>query len=410
MDINKIYCGDNRLLIKQLPDKSVDCLITSPPYWGLRDYKTTPVIWDGEESCNHQWGDILDNPKYDPRTREEKKASGATVGTSLNDEIWAKDCGSFCKVCNAWLGNLGQEPTYKMFIKHLIDLFRECKRVIKDEGTIWVNLGDTYASKTTEEIQSKSLCDIPGRFSVAMIDELNLIKRNTIIWHKFSAMPSPIMDRFTVDFEYIFLFSKQGKYFFDQQFEPNMDSYNGKRGQTHHRTKLESAMRSEGETNYYGLGRTKRCVWSVNPKGFKDAHFATYPEELIEPMILAGCPEFICNQCGKPKEKIYESKKRDTTAPEHHEKYGNDDESTKRLGRIEAHNNYNTKTFRGYTDCGCNAGFHAGVVLDPFMGSGTTARVAQRLKRNYIGFELNPDYVTMAERRLNQPVEYDLFR
>ena len=232
------------------------------------------------------------------------------------------------------------------------------------------------------------------------------------IWtHNSNCMPSSAKDRFTVDFEYIFFFSKSKKYYFEQQFEEL------KTGQWDKMPPIGGVKQTKGNFNktYSGntppsnpLGRNKRCVWTINTKPFPEAHFAVYPPELCETPIKAGCPEFVCNNCGKPREKIYESPDmskrplRGINSKTFEDKYlGFKNRSAGQ--KYQEWRNNNPDIFKGYTDCGCNAGFHAGVVLDPFAGAGTTCLVAKQLGRNYIGIEINPKYVKLANERINNP-------
>ena len=300
--MNKIICGDSLQELKKLPDESVDCVITSPPYWALRDY--------GVE------------------------------------------------------GQLGLEPTFQEYITKLCNIFDEVKRVLKKEGTCWVNLGDTYYSinggkfendnlgskeknrlkglsqsnnlKSGKELTQKNLCNIPARFSIEMQNR-GWILRNEIIWHKPNCMPSSVKDRFTVDFEKVFFFVKSKKYWFETQYEKAFtpgSKHVSKSGDKSSQIK-ESVNATYFDRDFTsGENRNKRCVWTITTKPFKEAHFATYPEQLIEPMIKAGCPV-------------------------------------------------------------------GGIVLDPFFGAGTTGVVTKKLNRNYLGIELNPEYIDIATRRIN---------
>ena len=380
---NKIYQGNSLDVLKTFPDQSIDMAITSPPYWALRNYQGEDTVWDCD--CKHEH-DFSTNVQTSGRASKNWNVSG-TVSHKVNSQdipktsYYCSKChcehewneadkkikysggfprkevavpfestSSFCSKCPAWKGQLGLEPNFDLFIKHLCDIFEETKRVLKDEATLWVNLADTYAggggnsskytcgpngidkreharpeqsinnrfskwnSDTKDSIQvshdvpkdnmnvkDKSLIGIPFRFAIEMINR-NWILRNTLIWYKRNPMPSSVKDRFTVDFEYIFFFSKQQKYYFNQIKEEN--------------------------------GRNKRTVWNVNTKPFKEAHFAVFPEALIETPILAGCP---------PK----------------------------------------------------------GIVLDMFMGSGTTGLVALKNNRKYVGIEMNKEYIGIAEKRLS---------
>jgi len=214
--------------LKQLPDGSVDMQITSPPYWGLRDYgEGTEVIWDGDENCEHEW-DIIKHPPKGGKTKPENMPK---VGSNLKEQTDGISVRfgyktNICQKCGAWKGQLGLEPTFDLYIKHLCDIFDEVKRVLKKDGTCWINLGDTYARGgnqeerfdkksyggkatqhdttilgrgITKELPSKCLVMIPQRFAIEMVNR-GWILRNVIIWHKPNCMPSSVKDRFTVDF------------------------------------------------------------------------------------------------------------------------------------------------------------------------------------------------------------------
>ena len=361
LEINKIYQGSCLNWLKNIDNESIDCVITSPPYWALRIYQTEPEIWDGDKNCEHKWG----SKKITLIHKSGEKNPGK--------ESWYKDKGAsddkgnqFCSKCNAWKGSLGLEPTFDLYIKHLCDIFDEVKRVLKKEGTCWIVIGDTYfggggkaveqSSKRQSAINTgaypdyppnsklrsqmgKSLCLIPFRFAIEMTNR-GWILRNTIIWEKPNCMPSSAKDRFTVDFEYVFFFTKSKKYYFEQQLEKSIWA------DKDYRSKIKGGVKSGGKTasgNYAtnkvaytenGM-KNKRAVWTISTKPFKENHFAVFPEELIETPVKAGCPK-------------------------------------------------------------------NGIILDPFMGSGTTGLVAKKLGRNFIGIELNPNYVEIANRRISE--------
>lgn len=329
MEINVILQTDALTGLLSLPNESVDCIVTSPPYWQLRDYGLDRIFFGGECKCRHDFDNF-----------------------------------NTCRKCGGWLGQLGQEPSREMFIKHLVRIFDECRRVLKKTGTLWVNLGDSYSKHnkynrpndwpgrknafclkkprvdmSVHRVSHKSLCNIPGLFAEKMIGQ-GWILRNEIIWYKPSAIPSSAKDRFTVDFEKVFFFTKSPKYDFCQQFEPYADSTYGRYKRGHN----TEGMKNKGYRRYgcpAGLkeinpyGRNRRCVWRIATENNHEQHYATYPTKLIETPIKAGCPQ-------------------------------------------------------------------GGIVLDPFLGSGTTAVVAQRLERNYIGIEPNADYVAIARTRLEK--------
>ncbi len=376
--LDRIMKGDTLAELKKFPEGSVDMVITSPPYWALRDYGVK--------------------------------------------------------------GQLGLEKTFEEYISKLCNIFDEVRRVLKQTGTCWVNLGDTYSgggntndrfqkqniSKSVGEykfnfklnqIQEKCLCQIPFRFAIEMTIR-GWILRNTIIWWKPNCIPSSVKDRFTVDFEYVFFFVKNKKYWFETQYEPLQESslsrarygsYSLKTDKgIHGGMNLKNQLKVFEKINKGELrGRNKRCVWRIPTRPFKGSHFAVFPETLVETPIKAGCPEFVCNKCGKAREKIIENGK---LVLESHKRKAigkftdiKTNEGGKMFYRDKnplVPNAHYKKIDKGYTDCGCNAGFKGGIVLDPFMGSGTTAVVAKKLGRSYMGIELNPKYIEMAEKRI----------
>lgn len=317
---NVIYNTDALSGLGALEDASVDCIVTSPPYWGLRDYGLEPVLFGGERECPHDFDDF-----------------------------------AVCRKCGGWMGELGHEPSREMFLEHLAGILDECRRVLKETGTLWVNLGDSYCKThkynrpkrrncgenvhglkdsrvhvAVHRIPYKSLCNIPGLFAEMMILR-GWILRNEIIWHKPSAVPTPVKDRFTVDFEKVFFFAKSPKYDFRQQFEPYA-------GNETNRISRQPEHPTGSKSRNDLQGRNKRTVWRITTEISHEKHYAPYPQKLIETPIEAGCPP-------------------------------------------------------------------GGVVLDPFLGSGTTALVARRLGRHYIGIEPNPEYVAIARSRLEREPE-----
>lgn len=454
--------------LKQMKSESVSCVMTSPPYWALRDYgKEVETIWDEKERCEHNF--IIETKK-NPMDRGGKGQhdSSGIVG-KMGDKSQTIVQNGFCTKCNAWKGQLGLEPTFDLYIKHLCDIFDEIKRVLRKDGTCWVNLGDTYYTKSgssfendnlnpksKEEVsnstginkanelrgkgrlQDKNLCNIPARFSIEMQNR-GWILRNEIIWYKRNCMPSSVRDRFTVDFEKIFFFVKSKKYWFEKQYDNIVESskkdkrldkglvahkkgkssqysmqYKG--GELHNRVSKipylkQDCVPSKNSNMYKGFneryaimgtsissfGKNKRCVWDITTQPYREAHFATFPEELCRTPILSGCPEFICSKCGKAREPIFE-----------------------RLPRPFVHRNktdvssierYKLK----YSSCSCSAPFIPGIVLDPFAGSGTTLKVARDLKRDSIGIEISKKYCDLIFKRLyngNKPLinEFELIK
>ncbi len=406
MKINHIYQGDTLEVLKTFPDESINCVITSPPYWALRDYGVK--------------------------------------------------------------GQLGLESTFQEYITKLCDIFDEVKRVLRKDGTCWVNLGDTYFNNSSYSekgrqgygndkigmiykkggLQTKTLCQIPTRFSIKMTEakykctanhcryigresdwnywvtgvklcpkcrnkyskgspekvDDGWILRNTIIWHKPNCMPSSVKDRFTVDYEYVFFFVKNKKYWFEQQKEKTLTKDNLTRDRdTTRLNKVPGRTKMAGlKTNAYDF-KNKRCVWKIPTKPFSDAHFAVFPEELVETPIKAGCPEFVCNKCGKGREKIYkDTDTRHWTERQKSTKKGMELYRTGQRGDLSGSFETKQSKYIGYSNCSCNAGFSGGIVLDPFIGSGTVAVMAQKLQRNWVGIDLNPEYIKIANKRIKQ--------
>lgn len=365
MKSNKILHGDCIEEMKKIPNENIDMCMTSPPYWALRDYGVK--------------------------------------------------------------GQLGLEENFDKYIEKLCDVFDEVKRVLKKEGTCWVNLGDTYYTKSGNAflndnlnsnarikqlglnranslrgkglLASKNLTLVPFRFAIEMQNR-GWIIRNVIIWHKPNVMPSSVKDRFTVDFEYLFFFSKNKKYYFETQREPHKNSSikrtNGK--WNGHREPNSSYSGMNIKTMCHPQGRNKRTVWEICPKPFKEAHFAVYPEELCETPIKAGCPEFVCVKCGKPKVKVYEKIGEKKVPPIGGVKKAGGNNLTY-SGR-DTQNIYDEGKYK--PTCDCDAEFISGIVLDPFFGAGTTGLVALKQNKKFIGIELNKEYIKIAEKRLQE--------
>ena len=239
----KLLNGHVLDMLNKIPDESVDCIVTSCPYYGLRSYKGADTIWGGNPECEHEW---ISQQNHKDNLRFRDPNHTASVGNNKNAEIFANPTvlSGNCSKCGAWKGQLGLEPTYQMYIDHLMLVMKELKRVLKKTGTLFWNMGDSYSSKggsskpeqllkanvgatksgeqkgiryitgLSNNISDKSLMMIPERFAMAMIDD-GWILRNTLCWFKRNAMPSSVSDRFSNKWEYVFFFTKSQKYFFD---------------------------------------------------------------------------------------------------------------------------------------------------------------------------------------------------
>jgi len=329
----KLYKGNALEILKTFPDEFVDCVLTSPPYWTLRNYELEPQIWD-EPVYNYKHVHNWELNIHKGRIGWEATPKGQKQFKKATTEDYQSDS-QFCN-CGAWRGSLGSEPTFQLYLKHLYDIFDEIKRVLKKTGTCWVNIGDSYNNQSTNNLSAKCLLQIPSRFAIEMTNR-GWTLRNELIWHKPNCLPSSAKDRFTVDFEKIFFFVKNKKYWFEQQFEKYQAPIN-RWGGNYFNYKVKDAKEIEQYVESQKallrsrnmrpnkLGRNKRCVWTIPTKGFTGAHFAVYPEELCITPIKAGCQK-------------------------------------------------------------------NGIILDPFMGSGTTGVVARKLGRKFIGIELSKKYL-----------------
>lgn len=295
-----LHHGDCLDVLKGLPDESVNTCVTSPPYWGLRDYGVD--------------------------------------------------------------GQLGLEKTPEEYVSRMVEVFKEVKRVLRDDGTLWLNLGDSYAHQCSKKqsssvgargqadsgsrgkhylasgFKNKDLVGIPWRVAFALQKD-GWYLRQDIIWHKPNPMPESVKDRCTKAHEYIFLLSKSPKYYFDHKAiqEPAKYPEGPRNTKPHSKTNADGSIALRTRLNLSTIGsrntKNKRSVWTVTTKPFKGAHFATFPQDLIEPCILAGCPQ-------------------------------------------------------------------EGIVLDPFFGSGTVGLVANKHNRKWIGIELNAEYIEIAKKRI----------
>lgn len=473
--LNHIYCGDVLEVLRTFPDECVDCVVASPPYWGLRNYgEETNKIWGGDKNCEHRWEGNIKCP-----TKIGVQGSTETIkNPSLVKSMRKPKGSSFCKKCGAWYGQLGLEPTLDLYIEHLLEVMRELKRVLKKTGVIFWNHGDCYfgghpcgsihGKITGSRYKDKGV--IPQqkegrpqgqsiyrkiekclvlqnyRFILRCVDELGLILRNVIIWHKPNHMPSSVKDRFTNAYEPVFMLTKSKKYWFDldavrkpyteplnrwggEELKPKpvrcprclgigripIESLNPQKCPDCNGKGIiykKSAWDKETNQQTYRnrdmrpnkAGKNPADVWQIPTQPFPEAHFATFPERLVEPMIKAGCPQWICKKCGKARVGIT-NKDYVPTRPGRKVgtgKSGTNIDPNKSLHQRDI-SKYRMKIEYqtiGFTDCNCNAGWKSGVVLDPFLGSGTTAVVAKKLGRNYVGIELNPKYVKMAEKRI----------
>jgi DNA modification methylase len=394
-----LYQGDVLDVLRQLPSGSVQCIVTSPPYFGLRDYGLPRSVWGGDPECAHEWNSL----SYQRRSNDGGK-EGTKQGTNLGAN--GRDVPiehALCCHCNAWLGCLGLEPSPELFIEHCVVLFREVRRVLRDDGTLWLNIGDSYngsggaggdygAGGLKEgqprypgrhlggDLKPKDLIGIPWMLAFALRAD-GWYLRSDIIWHKPNAMPESVTDRPAKAHEYVFLLTKSARYFYDADAvrEPNVRLWDvanngsvGKNGYKDH-TPITGGPPGTPEPN--PAGRNKRTVWTIATAPYAAAHFATYPPALVEPCILAGTSQRgACPHCGT---------------------------AWRRTSGIRPHGAVNIVTHGWEQSCACPAAEPVPcAVLEPFAGSGTTLMVAKRLVRRSIGIDLSADYLALAVERI----------
>jgi len=431
--VNKVICGDALSVLKTLPSESVNMAITSPPYWGLRDYGIEQ-IFGGDKDCEHEWNSEI-------IIRKRGIAGCGNTGNHskvIPGQGTYQRRGSYCRKCGAWKGQLGLEPTPERYIEHMTIVFHELKRVLKKEGTFWLNIGDTYSASSTHASKSgatyydgisgsygkdsgrnirseykrfqdglpqKCLCMIPERLAWSLIQD-GWILRNKGVWYKPNGMPSSVGDRFTNKWEYLFMFSKSKKYYFDLDAvrKPHLDSSYQRINQNQGNPKWDGNRNRGHPTGQDTLnpkqflhpnGKNPGDVFIINTQPFPEAHFAVFPPKLVETPIKACCPKEVCEKCGKARERIVESYSIPTRPAKHSKDKNNNIYSTKRERTMPI----SIKTI-GWTKCDCNTDFKPGIVLDPFIGAGTTGFVAKKLGRDFIGIELNPEYAEMARKRI----------
>lgn len=436
-----------------LRDNSVHCAITSPPYFGLRQYEGQPTVWGGDPLCQHRWGQFQSplHPGQIDQTKYQK--AGLVVGNAQNAPT-----GRFCGRCGAWEGFLGLEPAPDLYVAHLAAIFEEVRRVLRPEGTLWLNIGDSYASSgghTVSEDESggirggrrnnkqrqnakgiygpsvglkpKDLIGIPWMTAFAL-RAAGWWLRSEIIWFKKNPMPESVTDRPTRGHEQVFLFAKSGNYFCDMEAikEPHTDSSQERYKYSHHGHDSGFAKDARTGSSYRKMreqdlpmgefvnpsGRNKRTVWEISSgASFSGEHYAAFPQSLVLPCLLAGTSAHgVCADCGSPYERIVE---REEIEADDEGNYGAKGSKWKdqakqssgqriqhNLNRLRTagrdHDNPYAKTWTAGWEktCDCKTSeVMPATVLDPFCGTGTTGLVAKKLGRRFVGLDLSFTYL-----------------
>lgn len=435
---NVILQGNALEMLRSLPDACVQTVVTSPPYLWKRDYGNMPTVWGGVSTCDHEWDTPLppSNARQKPQSNINGKGNAAAIAEPQQSPM-----GCFCLRCRAWQGHLGNEPTITLYIDHLVQVFREVGRVMRSDASLWINLGDGYSNDTkwgggTHTVKNttsrdggytgqkvkresgfppKSLMLIPLRFAIAMQDE-GWVLRNAIVWEKPNALCESVSDRCTMDYEYIFLFTKGPRYYFDAEAikEPVTGGAH-RRGNGTHVKSAEPGSGVRANASFEAAvtelvdSRNARSIWRINTAQFPESHFATFPPELAERCILAGSSPLACERCGAPYQRIVTKSTRYEGGSA---KAGRTPDEINASGKWAGHlqgnktlksgpvNSTTTTGWKATCRCVGTAGSGRCLVMDPFMGAGTVGMVAQRLGRDYLGIELNPEYVAMAKERI----------
>ena len=324
LPLDQVVIGDARRVLRELPAESVDCIITSPPYFRLRNYQRD--------------------------------------------------------------GQIGLEACIDDYARELRQVARHLARVLKPGGALWLNLGDTYSRGAREGAESKSLMLAAERVALALIGD-GWILRNKVVWAKTNPMPTSVRDRLSCTHEVVYFFVRSRRYFFDLDairvphrsrvgrpagVKSSWSVPEGWRGPSTGSNNGLNRLKARGLVGH-PLGKNPGDVWQLSTAGYRGAHHAVFPEKLVERPLLATCPEKVCSRCGRPWRRS----------------------SVRELGRLAV-----AGALR--PDCECRAASRPGIVLDPFLGSGTVAAVAARHGRSWIGIELNPDFAHLTGERLGR--------
>ncbi len=343
---NRILLGDVRDRLADLPSATVDCAMTSPPYFQLRDYG---------------------------------------VG-----------------------GQLGLEPTIGSWVDEMRLALNGLARVLKPTGSLWLNLGDTYSRHAKYGATRKSLLLAPERLLLALADD-GWIVRNKCIWFKTNPMPHSVGDRLTNSYDVVYFLTRSQSYFFDLDAIrlPHRSSTTARRGGAYPPARASApiwrqhggsnrglaAQKARGETGHE-LGKNPGDVWQIASASFHGAHFATFPPALVERPLLTTCPELICDECSQPFRRSSKLRR---------EEIGRDRGPRRREPRVRHYSHrYRVIRERGplLPGCKCATAARPGVVLDPFFGAGTVGLEAERHGRDWVGIEINPKYVRLANDRI----------
>lgn len=367
-EIPGYHVGDVRTLLRALPDESVQCVVTSPPYWGLRKYAGQQAgVWGGLAYCEHEWHDCARLS-----SAGGKPGKTAKVGATIADVQRYLVLEGTCSKCGAWRGDYGCEPTPALYVEHTVEILREIRRVLRSDGVCFWNVGDSYVANPARSsgvgdgyrgsdtptlnkeyqkrvairnhatLKPKDLVLIPHRVAIAAQDD-GWYVRSDIIWAKTNPMPESVNDRPTSSYEHIFMFTKSPKYYWNIDAVREAHTMKPQRRLVQRNSARDQAMRSD-KKYYYKMsdipvvqgnsaGRNMRNCWMLPTRPFKGAHFAVFSPVIPQKCILAASKE-------------------------------------------------------------------GDLILDPFAGSGTTLAMAHLLGRQYLGFDISQEYKDLFAQRV----------
>lgn len=415
----RVLRGDALEVLETLPAGFAQTCVTSPPYWGLRDYGVPARVWGGDPDCRHRWGEAERGRRIDLLPEEQSRSQGR-LGRDARQGAAGLRGGRFCTRCGAWKGCLGLEPDPDLYVEHLVSVIKGVRRALREDGTLWLVLGDSFAAARSCQVgdreggepgglKPKDMVGIPWRVAFALQAD-GWWLRSDIVWAKPNAMPESVTDRPTRAHELVFLLAPSRRYFYDSFAvrEPDCGLRSGNGYARPERLSFRDAEGARGQEERWlpGGGRNRRSVWTLPTQCYKGAHFATFPEALVEPCILAGTSPVACSRCGAPWRRIVSSRR---LLDGRHELRGAwaDPAHSLRSGRAlrpTGHGHWRVRVHRetaGWEPtCSHDAPGARCTVLDPFTGAGTAGIVAARHGRDFTGIELSGTYAQMARRRL----------